>query len=178
MVEAQFMIRGQIIALCGMWALNGVWAHAVIYIRSQAVLSLEFSTIPGLLILTQSMSRVRVQSSACLKNWILCPRCDFSCLALFRHTPPLPRHTHMHALRTTCSFSNRVCSHSLWVFAFVECTSENKLDQVYCLISPKSLRIKSKFVAMSCKSLHDLSPPLLSDLITYNSPVLLILWPP
>lgn len=25
MVEAQFMIRGQIIALCGMWALNGVW---------------------------------------------------------------------------------------------------------------------------------------------------------
>lgn len=67
-VEAQFMIRGQIIALCGMWALNGVWAHAVLYIRSQAVLSLELSTIPGLLIVTQSMSRIRIQSSAHLKT--------------------------------------------------------------------------------------------------------------
>ena len=71
-----------------------------------------------------------------------------------------------------------MCSHSLWVFAFVECTSENKLDQAYCLISPKSLRIKSKLLAVPCKSLHDLSPPLLSELISYNSPVLLILWPP
>lgn len=106
--EAQFMIRGQIIALCGVWALNGVWAHAVFYIRSQAVLSLELSTIPRVPILTQSRSRIRVQSSAHLKNWILCLHCDFSCLELFRRpsplpppaSPPTPRptttHTHMH----------------------------------------------------------------------------------
>lgn len=103
-LEARFMIRGQIIALCWVWALNGVWTHATLYIRSQAVLSLELRTIPGVPILTQSMSRIRVQSSAHLKNWILCPRCDFSCLALFRRPPfpyhpplpPAPPQTHTH----------------------------------------------------------------------------------
>lgn len=67
------------------------------------MLSLELSTIPRVLILTQSRSRIRVQSSAHLKNWILCLHCDFSCLALYRRPSPLPppaappphHHTHI-----------------------------------------------------------------------------------
>lgn len=40
-VKAHFVIRGQTIALFGLWALNGVQAHVVLCIRSQAVAETE-----------------------------------------------------------------------------------------------------------------------------------------
>lgn len=112
-VETQFVIRGQTIAVYGVWTLIEIQAHRRLYSKSQAVVEIGTWQSSWGLTLTQSVLRIRVQSLAHLKTGLV------STLQLLLPCTLYPSHT-----ESLAAFQTRYV-----LFCLDLCTCESVLQK-------------------------------------------------